>query len=285
MRDSHNEKVFSSGWDDYELIDAGGSQKLERWGKIYTIRPERQAYFKSGMTFAEWDKLAHWKFTETSNQKGTWKSLQPAPKEWEIEVLKCRFKLELTQFKHIGLFPEQFINWQHIQKSLRPEDKMLNLFAYTGASSIIAKSKGADTYHVDSVKQLINWAKINMELSGLKDIKWVLEDALKFAQREVKRGNTYRLIQMDPPAWGIGAKGEKWKLENKIEELISIAFSLLENKGTLIINTYSPRIELQTLKGIVESHKPQKITTSAELWQKTKTGKKLYYGDLIIAKK
>lgn len=267
------------------MLDAGGGQKLERWGEVITIRPERQAYFKSEIPFTEWEKKAHWKFIEKTRKKGVWKNLNPGPKEWVFTNKGLNFNLELTQFKHVGIFPEQQLNWKFIARNLHPKQRFLNLFAYTGASSLVAKSRGAEVLHVDSVKQLLGWAKTNMESSDLNDIKWVLEDALKFVQREAKRGNKYHMIQMDPPAWGLGAKGEKWKLEDKIEELVKASYEILEPKGWLILNTYSPSLTLGLTKSIVKKVFKNDLETAAELWMKTETGKDMYFGDLVRVQK
>lgn len=276
------EKTYSLAWEDYELIDAGGGKKLERWGTVYTIRPEVQAYFHSGKPFDEWKELAHWEFISKSGQSGTWKKLKDsAPEKWIIGYETLKFQLELTKFKHLGLFPEQQTNWEFIEKRIAKNDKFLNLFAYTGASSCAAKCAGADTIHVDSVKQLISWAKVNMETSGLTDIKWVLEDAMKFAAREQKRGNKYKGIVMDPPAWGLGAKGEKWKLEDKIEELMSTAAALLSRDGFLVMNTYSPTLEINTIKSLANRYFKHKSIEVSELWMQTTTGKDLYFGNLL----
>ncbi len=282
---SENHKLYANFCENYELLDAGGGQKLERWGEIITIRPERQAYFKSETPFTEWEQKAHWKFTEKSNLKGNWKNINPAPKEWKFFTEDLTFHLELTQYKHLGIFPEQETNWSFIDENLRPKGRFLNLFAYTGASSLVARKKGAEVLHVDSVKQLISWAKLNMEHSSLSDIKWVLEDALKFAQRENKRGNSYDMIQMDPPAWGLGAKGEKWKLEDKIEELLKTSYSILRPNGWLIVNTYSPSLKLEDTKKLVERIFGKKAEVCSELWMKTKTNKDLYFGDIVRIQK
>lgn len=277
-------KTFSQDWEDYELLDAGGEKKLERWGDIITIRPERQAYFRSGLSFQQWEEMAHFEFIPKGKQSGSWKSLKTGtPKKWSISYQKLVFQLELTKFKHVGLFPEQAVNWNLIKRHLSENKKMLNLFAYTGAASIVGKSTSADVTHVDSVRQLISWAKDNMEASGLTDIRWTHEDAMKFAQREQKRGNKYELIIMDPPAWGIGAKKEKWKIEHKLEELIHTAHDLLSNEGLLILNTYSPRVELEDIANYAQQ-KFSKIEVS-ELWKKTKTKKDLFYGHLLHAYK
>jgi len=274
------DRLFSEGWKDYELIDAGGSKKLERWGKIITIRPDRNAYFKSEIGFGKWQKMAHFEFVEDTHTKGEWRSLQDAPEQWEIEFNDLVFNLKLTKFKHVGLFPEQQTNWEFINKHIKPNRKFLNLFAYTGAASLIARSKGADVFHCDSVKQVINWSKENMQLSNLDNIHWVLEDALKFAQREVKRGNQYDGIVMDPPAFGLGAKKERWKIENRFPELVKTASELLTKNGFLIINTYSPRLTDKEILPIVKKYFPTKTIEVNKLSIKSTSGKVIEYGEL-----
>lgn len=279
MKDS---KTFTTGWSDYELIDAGGGKKLERWGKVITIRPEVQAYFRSGKTFDEWRSMAHWEFVESGSKSGKWKPLKKKAREsWEIRYESLRFKLKLTKFKHLGLFPEQRSNWDFIQQSLNSEGNFLNLFAHTGAASLVARNTGAETIHVDSVKQLISWARENMEASRLLNIKWVHEDALKFASREVKRERKYSGIIMDPPAWGIGAKKEKWKLEDKLDDLLGNAAQLLDKNGFLIVNTYSPTVDLSLLRELSALYFFDRIYEVTELWMESTTGKKLFYGNLL----
>lgn len=275
-------RLYTAGWEDYELIDAGGGKKLERWGKIITIRPEVQAYFKSEKSFTEWNQLAHWEFILQSGQSGKWKSLKKdAPEEWTIGYKELRFNLKLTKFKHLGLFPEQRTNWDFISENIQEGASFLNLFAYTGAASVVARKSGAETIHVDSVKQLISWASENMEESNLSNIKWVHEDALKFVQREVKRGNQHKGIIMDPPAWGIGAKNEKWKLEDKLDELLDGAAKLIGSDGFLILNTYSPKVELAQLKSKARFYFRNRNFEVQELWMKTTTGKDLYFGNVL----
>lgn len=274
-------KLFTHGWTDYELIDAGGGKKLERWGKIITIRPEVQAYFKSEISFDKWNEMAHWEFIQKGTS-GKWKALKPkSPDTWEIGYQRLKFKLSLTKFKHLGLFPEQRTNWDFIEQHIGEDDRFLNLFAYTGAASLVARYNGAETFHVDSVKQLISWAKENMDLSRLLNIKWVAEDALKFAKREEKRGNLYKGIIMDPPAWGIGAKGEKWKLEEKMDELLSSTASLIQPGGFLIVNTYSPQLSMEQLEEFASLYFGEHQTEINELWMKTTSGKELYFGNVM----
>ena len=272
-------KWLSKGFDGYQLIDAGGGKKFERWGEMYTVRPEVHAYFKSGEPFEKWNTYNPLVFDET---KGKWLNEQF---EWQIQFNNLTFNLETTKFKHVGIFPEQQINWSFIESNLKPKQRFLNLFAYTGAASLVARSKGAEVIHVDSVKQLISWAKKNMSDSGLDGIKWVHEDALKFAQRELKRGNKYHGIVMDPPAWGIGAKGEKWKIEDKLPDLIETAHALLEKNGFLILNTYSPRVSTDNIKKIATKYFSEDKLEIGELWTETNTGKQLFHGHLLRARK
>lgn len=278
------QREYAVGWSDYELLDAGAGKKLERWGDVVTIRPEIQADFKPGWSWADWLARADWEFEELSSTQGAWKNLKPqAPEHWQIAYQQLRFALKLTKFKHVGLFPEQQANWRFIAERVKTGQKVLNLFAYTGAASLVARASGAEVVHVDSVKQMLDWTNDNMTRSGLTDIQWVLEDALKFAKRELKRGNHYDGIIMDPPAWGLGAKGEKWKLENQLAELIEIARGLMNPGGFLILNTYSPKVELADLAQAVASHFAKNQIDIKQLWMQSKTGKALFYGNLLRA--
>ncbi|NBW71812.1 MAG: SAM-dependent methyltransferase [Flavobacteriia bacterium] len=279
---SENLRTYSKSWEYYELLDAGGGKKLERWGNIITIRPEMQAYFHSGIPYTEWRTLAHWEFVEEKGQKGKWKNLQKdSPKKWSIGYKRLKFNLELTNFKHVGLFPEQQNNWDFISSRLNEGDRFLNLFAYTGAASCIARNTGADTFHVDSSKNALAWAKSNMDESKLLNIRWVHEDALKFIQREAKRGNKFNGIVMDPPAWGIGAKGEKWKLEDKIDDLMSAASEVLEKEGFLVMNTYSPMVDVTFITELSEMYFEGMKKEISELYMETKTDKFMYFGNLL----
>ncbi|HEY8157199.1 MAG TPA: class I SAM-dependent methyltransferase [Methylobacter sp.] len=277
-------REYGSPWPDYELLDAGDGKKLERWGKVITIRPEIQANFKAGWPYAQWLDMAHWEFEEQSSTQGCWLNIKPhAPEQWLIAYENLNFGLKLTKFKHVGLFPEQQANWRFIKERVSAGQKVLNLFAYTGAASLVARDSGADVVHVDSIKQLITWANENKERSHLSDIKWVHEDALKFAQRELKRGNKYDGIIMDPPAWGLGAKGEKWKLENHLSGLIETAHGLMNPGAFLILNTYSPKVELADLAESAGQYFSANQLEIKQLWMQTKTGKELYYGNLLRA--
>jgi 23S rRNA (cytosine1962-C5)-methyltransferase len=282
-------KLLATFPENYELIDAGGGKKLERWGDIITIRPEHQAYFQAALPINDWKKLANWEFIPEKEGalSGQWKALNNSQQStWEIAIEKAQFQLSLTSNKHIGLFPEQNTNWEFISDFLSPKKRFLNAFAYTGAASVIGRLTGAEVIHCDSSKSIIEWAKTNQALSEVTGIKWVLEDALKFIQREVKRGNKYDLIQLDPPAWGIGSNGEKWKLEEKLAELIQSSYELLHPKGVLIINTYSPKLSLEKFNKTLQLlPKSAHILTCSELWMQTTSEKSLFYGLLARIQK
>ena len=242
--------IYPAHFSEYELIDSGNFEKLERFGEYITIRPEPQAVWNKNLTEEAWKNKAHVKFVPLSSSNGKWEFLKKMPENWELEYkhqqLNIKFNLALTKFKHVGIFPEQSVNWDFIFEKLQvikqqvEKPKVLNLFAYTGGSSLAACAGGAETYHVDSIKQVVSWANRNMESSKLKDIRWVVEDAVKFVKREVKRGKVYQGIILDPPAYGHGTDGEKWKLEDQINEMIADVLSLLDKEHHFfILNTYS----------------------------------------------
>lgn len=190
-------------WKDYELLDCGDFEKLERFGNLVLSRPEPQAVWKKVWSPQEWKKHTHIQFKGRSATSGDWiKVAKNTPDRWNVNYknneISINLRLGLTSFKHVGVFPEQAVNWDYISSSIKkfktPVPKVLNLFAYTGAASLVAKAAGSDTTHVDSIKQVVNWANENQELSNLKDVRWVVEDALKFVKRELKRGKKYNGI-------------------------------------------------------------------------------------------
>ena len=257
---------------DYELIDCGNFLKLERFGNFITIRPEPQAVWDTSLNMKEWEQRAHVQFVPKSSSSGEWKKLKQMPEQWQIKykisdaaTSEIKLRLGLTSFKHVGVFPEQAVNWQYIFNAVKqmqtPQPKFLNLFAYTGGASLAAKAAGADTSHLDSIKQVVTWAKENMEISNLTNIRWIVEDALKFVKREVKRGNTYNGIILDPPAFGHGPDGEKWKLEDDINEMMKNVLQLLDAKEHfLILNAYSLGFSSLILENMVKQNfKPENL--------------------------
>ena len=251
-------------WKDYELVDSGNFEKLERFGSYYMARPEPKALWNKTMSDSEWNKLIHTRFKTGAGfgkagkeDSGTWDRLKRMDDQWWIRYkspqagLNFSLRLGLTSFKHVGVFPEQSSNWEFIYRQTKalvvkakaegkPKPKVLNLFAYTGAASLAAKAAGADVTHLDSVRQVVTWARQNMEASNLDNIRWIVEDALKFARREAKRGNKYQGIILDPPAYGHGPDGEKWKLDECLFDILGCVKQILEPQDSfMVLNLYS----------------------------------------------
>lgn len=258
-------------WKDYELVDSGDGEKLERFGNYYMIRPEPKALWGKTMPAGEWERMAHTRFRPGAGfakagkeDSGTWERLKRTDDQWYIKYhgaqkgLDFSLRLGLTSFKHVGVFPEQSSNWEYIYRETsklvenarknpsasgvaadgRP--KVLNLFAYTGGASLAAKAAGADVTHLDSVRQVVTWAHGNQDASRLDGIRWVVEDAMKFAKREAKRGNVYQGIILDPPAYGHGTDGEKWKLDECLFEMMKTVNTILAPENSfLVLNLYS----------------------------------------------
>ena len=236
---------------DYELIDTGRFEKLERFGRYVVRRPEPQAIWRPSLPEQEWLRAdAAFVRDARSDERGQWHLRPGVPDRWtigyDLRGTALRMRLGLTSFKHVGIFPEQAANWDFIYDNCcrlaaaGTAPRVLNLFAYTGGATLAARAAGADVTHVDSVKQVVTWARENMEQSGLDGVRWIVEDALRFVQREVRRGSRYRGIILDPPAYGRGANGEKWILEDNICEMLECCAQLLEPAGAfLVLNLYS----------------------------------------------
>ena len=259
-------KIESPGnfWKDYELIDSGRFEKLERFGRFCMARPEPKALWDKTLSEEEWERTVNVRFRPGAGfgkagkeDSGTWDKCRKMEDQWVIRYkgeqpgLELSLRLGLTAFKHVGVFPEQAPNWEYIYRNTSvlvaeaaskglPKPKVLNLFAYTGAASLAARAAGADVTHLDSVRQVVTWARNNMEISGLDNIRWVVEDALKFARREARRGNVYQGIILDPPAYGHGPDGEKWKLDECLYEIMECVSAILAPKDSfLVLNLYS----------------------------------------------
>lgn len=253
--------LFPEKFSDYQLIDSGDGRKLERFGPYTLIRPEPQAIWPAQLGMEEWNDVAHARYDSLDSHKGKWVRLKDMKMPWRIKYkgpnYTLFFELKFTQFKHLGIFPEQASHWDFIWEKTNQlrNPKVLNLFAYTGGASLAAKAAGADVIHLDSVKPVVSWARNNQDISGLNDIRWLVEDALKFVQREVKRGHKYNGIIMDPPAYGLGPKGERWKLEDKLNELVEGTTQLLHKTNSfMVFNTYSLNLSAFVLKTMVEAH-------------------------------
>ncbi len=271
-------------WKEYELIDSGEYEKLERFGQYVVRRPEPQAVWRKSLDEAAWKsrtkaffKKEKGKSTSDGNDRGEWICQKDMPDRWFINYqykeMKLSFRLGLTSFKHVGVFPEQADNWNYIYDTLHgfktDDSPVLNLFAYTGGASLAARSAGAEVTHVDSVKQVISWSRENMEASELNNIRWVVEDVMKYCRREAKRGKKYAGIILDPPAYGRGPDGEKWILEENIAELMSLCSELLREKDSfLILNLYSMGFSSVIAENLIKDYFP--------------TVKKIEFGELVI---
>lgn len=281
---------------EYQLIDTGDFEKLERFGNWVLRRPEPQAVWSKSMSEQEWQKLSHATFTRKSNDSrdadsGNWNVKKGMPDRWHVRYkngpLNFKMRLALTSFKHVGLFPEQADNWDFIAKRIKElnakeKPKVLNLFAYTGGASVAACQAGADVTHVDSVKQVVTWSRENMEESGLDGIRWVVEDAFKFVLREVKRGKKYDGIILDPPAYGRGPDGEKWVLEKQINDLLSMCSQILSENGFFVINLYSLGFSTLITQNLVHQHFPKRQgIESGEIYLLDQFKKKLPLGTFL----
>ncbi|MCB0835811.1 MAG: class I SAM-dependent methyltransferase [Bacteroidetes bacterium] len=280
-------------WKDYELIDSGNEEKLERFGEYILRRPEPQAVWSKSLSEKEWKEMAFARFVQEGSHSGRWDRFKNIPDQWYIKYvykdMELKFRLGLTGFKHVGIFPEQAVNWNYIYKAVKKINsaKVLNLFAYTGGASLAARAGGADVIHCDSIKNVLNWANHNMQSSRLDNIRWLLEDAFKYVKREARRGNTYHGIILDPPAYGHGPKGEKWKLEDMVNELTeSVASILNPQEGFLVFNSYSLGFSPLVIENLVLTHFSQQITQqmeTGELYLPERSGRKLPAGIFVRA--
>jgi 23S rRNA (cytosine1962-C5)-methyltransferase len=290
--------LHPASWKDYELLDSGGFEKLERFGKYILIRPEPQAIWQRGLSEADWKKQAHAHFTReqsdkfrfTDEGKGGWNKLKEIPESWNVQYtyneLTLTLRLALTSFGHVGIFPEQGENWNFIYDTIKSwkaqTPRVLNLFAYTGAASVVAKTAGADVTHCDASRPGINWANENMRLNNQKDIRWVYEDALKFVKREAKRGNKYNGIIMDPPPYGRGPEGEKWTLQEKLDELVGTASQILENqKVFFILSMYAGGLSATIGLNVAKTHFKIASPEFGEFFLKSKNEKNLPMGTFL----
>lgn len=262
--------LFPLHWVDYKLIDSGGFEKLELFGNYILRRPEPQAVWSKHLTSEEWERKANATFflnkalgkSADQGERGEWHLKPGMPEQWVVSYkykeMNLRFRLGLTSFKHVGIFPEQAENWDYIYDHLvavKEQSRVLNLFAYTGGASLAAKAAGADVVHLDSVKQVLTWSNENMKESNLDGIRWILDDAFKYVKRAVKREKKYHGIILDPPAYGRGPDGEKWILEQQIDELIKLCSDLLlPEKSFFVLNLYSMGLSSLIAANIVNTH-------------------------------
>ena len=248
--------LLADDWKDYELIDTGGGEKLERWGEYLLRRPDPQVIWpiedKSGI----WKK-AHAQYHRSSSGGGRWEYVKKIPERWIITHEDLSFYVQLTGFKHTGLFPEQAVNWNWIIEKIKSAGgplKVLNLFAYTGSSTAAAAFAGAEVCHVDAAKGMVARAKENIKLSGLQEsaVRFITDDVIKFVEREGRRGKKYDAVIMDPPSYGRGPKGETWKLEDELYGLVELCLDILsERPRFFLVNSYTTGLSPTVIKNIL----------------------------------
>jgi len=258
-------------FDDYALLDSGNAEKLESFGGVVLRRPDPQALWSPRLASSEWAR-ADLTFVRESDRGGRWEARRGADARtrgekpaWEIAALGCRFRIQPTPFKHVGLFPEQAANWQALLDLRRrfgvERPRMLDLFGYTGAASILAAKAGYEVTHVDASKTSLAWARDNATLSGLDDdaVRWVLDDALAYARREARRERKYHVLLLDPPHFGRGPKGETWRFEAGIAQLVEAARSLVEERALVVLSTYAIGCSPLALENLLASFGPGEL--------------------------
>ena len=265
--------LLADKWIDYELIDAADGSKLERWGNIILDRPDPQIIWKEKSDEKVWNR-ADAKYHRSKSGGGEWCFNASLPELWQIKYKHLTFNVKPMGFKHTGLFPEQAVNWDFIYESIKKRNEnvnVLNLFAYTGGATVAAASAGASVVHVDAAKGMVQWAKENASVSGLKDapIRYIVDDCIKFVDREIRRGHKYDAIIMDPPSYGRGPKGEIWKFEDELYDLLKKCELLLsDNPLFLIINSYTTGISHTVVANVLKMTVGKKfggIITSDEI--------------------
>ena len=247
---------LANNWKDYEILDMANGEKLERWRDVVLIRPDPQIIWNKKEHEEKW-KTANAIYNRSKTGGGSWQYKKKMPSEWKIKYKDLTFNIKPMGFKHTGLFPEQAVNWDWMMekiKSAKRDIKVLNLFAYTGGATVACLSAGASVCHVDSSKGMVSWAKENVISSRLKDrpVRYIVDDVVKFVNREIRRGNKYDAIIMDPPSYGRGAKGEVWRFEDDITDLVELCTKVLSKKPLFfLINSYTTGISAKVLENIL----------------------------------
>lgn len=247
---------MTTSWKDYEIIATGGGEKLERWGKVYLLRPDPQAIWAAPFDMAKYPRL-NARYVRSSDGGGRWEYYRPMPDEWQIGWEDCRFLIKPMGFKHTGLFPEQAENWakmRELVKTANDRPKVLNLFGYTGGASVALANAGAIVTHVDAAKGMVDRCRKNAELSDCPSdgIRYIVDDCKKFVRREIRRGRKYDAVVMDPPSYGRGPNGEMWKLENELFPLVTLCAEVLSDQPLFfLINSYTTGLQPQVLRNIL----------------------------------
>ncbi|MBQ9228683.1 MAG: class I SAM-dependent methyltransferase [Eubacterium sp.] len=248
----------ADGWKDYELIDCSDGEKLERWTREILIRPDPQVIWKSKKEHRLWAQPSA-KYNRSRQGGGKWTFYKRMPSSWQVRYKDLTFNIKTMGFKHTGLFPEQAVNWdlvrELIKHSGKEEVKVLNLFAYTGAATVACLKEGASVVHVDASKGMTEWAKENAKASGVDEgnVRWIVDDCMKFVQREIRRGNTYDIIILDPPSYGRGPKGEIWHLEDSLYDfMVTVERVLSDEPIAVLLNSYTTGLSASVMKYILD---------------------------------
>ena len=279
-------------WNEYELIDCGNGRKLERFGEITLIRPEITATSKPHLSETQWKEMANAEFVETSKNSGKWNIFKQIPETWQMSYnspsgIRLTAELSLTTSKHIGILPEQVINWQFIdhEHGNFGNESFLNLFGYTGLSTVFASNFFEKATHIDSIRKMVEWTRRNAECSGRNNIRLITEDAQKFVEREIKRGNKYDGIILDPPAIGSGAKNEKWIFDEMIENLLTNVNQIAKRKSFVIMNLYTHSVYGMDIRELLHKCFPHhNIVMCEEVKGISKFGGKISHGMFVWMK-
>ncbi len=249
---------YTTDWKDYELIDCSCGEKLERWTREILIRPDPQVIWKSEKEHRLWYQPSA-RYVRSRTGGGKWQTFKRIPEAWQVRYKDLTFSIKTMGFKHTGLFPEQAVNWDYtrklIRESGRDDIKVLNLFAYTGGATVACLKEGASVVHVDASKGMVQWAKENAKLSGVEDedVRWIIDDCFKFVQREIRRGNKYDIIILDPPSYGRGPKGEIWHLEDSIYDFVKLVVQVLSDDPIMVLlNSYTTGLSASVMKYILD---------------------------------
>jgi 23S rRNA (cytosine1962-C5)-methyltransferase len=256
---------YTQDWKDYELIDCSNGEKLERWTREILVRPDPQVIWKSEKSNALWYQPSA-RYIRSKTGGGKWQVYKRMPSAWQVRYKDLTFNIKTMGFKHTGLFPEQAVNWDFtrniIKNSGRDDVKVLNLFAYTGGATVACLKEGASVVHVDASKGMTQWAKENASASGVADgdVRWIVDDCMKFVQREIRRGNKYDIIILDPPSYGRGPKGEIWHIEDSLYDFMqSVKEVLSDNPLMIMLNSYTTGLSASVMKYILDDVITDKI--------------------------
>ena len=248
---------IAENWKDYELIATSRGEKLERWKDVYLLRPDPQVIWDEGSLLEKYHDKIHAVYHRSNKGGGSWENLKALPSTWKINYKNLTFNIKQMGFKHTGLFPEQAVNWDFMIDKIKKENrkiKVLNLFAYTGGATIACLSAGASVTHIDASRGMVDWCKENVKANGLeqKEIRYLVDDVIKFVKREIRRGNHYDAIIMDPPSYGRGANKEVWDIEKSLNYLVSLCTEILSDDPLFfLINSYTTGLSSTVLKNIL----------------------------------